>query len=203
MTNSVSAEIIYIKHRAAIAGHVTDAITSEGILGAAVEVVGKNLRTQTREDGFFYFVDLEKGQYDLSVLVPQRSRSCYGGSDNEPTGMITGVTVESDGKPIFDQKANVALSPTSLVGLVKRSDNALPIPNAIVKLLGSEIQTLTHKDGKYLLSGVPAGNYTIQVSAKDIGTNKEFATQTQLVTFTAGKETSAQDVLLQLSASST
>ena len=203
MPNSVSAEIIYIKHRAAIAGHVTDAITSGGILGATVEVVGKNLHTKTREDGFFYFVDLEKGQYDLSVLVPQGSRSCYGGSDNEPTKTITGTIVESDGKPIFDLKANVRLSPTSVVGYVKRSDNALPIPNAIVKLLVSEIQIFTDKDGKYILSGVPTGNYTIQVSANDIGTNKEFATQTQLVTFTAGKETSAQDILLQLSASST
>ncbi|MEH1969379.1 hypothetical protein [Nostoc sp.] len=111
MPNSVSEEIIYIKHRAAIAGYVTDAITSGGILGATVEVVAKNLRTQTREDGFFYFVDLEKGQYDLSVLVPQGSRIYYGGSDEKPTATIPGVIVQGDGKPIFDLKANVALSP--------------------------------------------------------------------------------------------
>ncbi|BAZ23369.1 hypothetical protein NIES4073_42570 [Kalymmatonema gypsitolerans NIES-4073] len=118
MPNSVSAEIIYIKHRAAIAGHVTDAITSGGILGATVEVVGKNLRTQTREDGFFYFVDLEKGQYELSVLVPQGSRIYYGGSDDQPTATIPGVIVQGDGKPIFDLKANVALSPIKSVILL-------------------------------------------------------------------------------------
>ncbi|MEH2156550.1 hypothetical protein [Nostoc sp.] len=111
MPNSVSAEIIYIKHRAAIAGHLTDAITSGGIVDAAIEVVGKNLHTKTREDGFFYFVDLEKGQYDLSVLVPQGSRIYYGGSDEKPTATIPGVIVQGDGKPIFDLKANVALSP--------------------------------------------------------------------------------------------
>ena len=123
MSNSVSEEIIYIIRRAAIAGYVTDAITGKGILSAAVKVVGKNLRTLTREDGFFYFVNLEKGEYELSILVPQGSRSSYGGSDDEPTARIPGVTVNSDGKPIFDLKANVALYPTRLVGSVKGSDN--------------------------------------------------------------------------------
>lgn len=170
MPNSVSEEIIYIKHRAAIAGYVTDAITGKGILDAVIEVVGKNLRTLTREDGFFYFVDLEKGQYELSILVPQASRSCYGGSDNEPTARIPGIAVESDGKPIFDMKANVALSPARLFGLVRDEQNN-PIPNAIVKLRGSEVQTLTDNNGQYFLSGLPLGvKLTIQVSGTGIAT---------------------------------
>lgn len=111
MPSLVSKEVIYIKHRASIAGHITDAKTGKRIFGVAVEVVGKNLRTQTREDGFFYFIDLEKGQYDLNILVPQGSRSIYGGSDEKPTTTISGIAVETDGKTIFDPKANVALSP--------------------------------------------------------------------------------------------
>ncbi len=87
-------------------------------MGATVEVVGKNLRTQTREDGFFYFVDLEKGQYELSVLVPQGSRIYYGGSDDQPIATIPGVIVQGDGKPIFDLKANVALSPIKSIILL-------------------------------------------------------------------------------------
>lgn len=193
MPNSVSAEIIYIKHRAAIAGHITDAITGKEISGAAVEVVGKNLITLTREDGFFYFVNLEKGQYELSILVPQGSRSSYGGNDDEPTARISGVAVENEpdrpdgkpGKPIFDLKANVSLDPTRLVGSVKRSDNANPIPKAIVKLRGSEIQTLTDDKGQYFLSGLPSPvKLTIQVSAKEI------ATTSQQVTLESGKQQS-------------
>jgi hypothetical protein len=115
MPNLVSAEIIYIKHRAAIAGYVTDAITSGGILGAAVEVVGKNLRTLTKDDGFYYFVDLEKGSYTLNIFVPEASRSRDGGSVNNPIKSVTvKVDDEPDGKPKFDQNANVKLSPTSL-----------------------------------------------------------------------------------------
>jgi len=118
MPNSVSEEIIYIKHRAAIAGYVTDAITRKGISGVVVKVIGINQSTLTREDGFFYFVDLEKGQYDLSVLVRQGSRIDYGGSDDKPTATIPGVIVQGDGKPIFDLKANVALSPIKSVILL-------------------------------------------------------------------------------------
>lgn len=115
MLNSVSEGIIYIKHRAAIAGYVTDAITGKGISGATVEVVGKNLRTLTREDGFFYFVDIEKETYTLNIFVPEESRSRYGGSVNNPIKSVTvKVDDEPGGKPKFDQNANVKLSPSSL-----------------------------------------------------------------------------------------
>jgi hypothetical protein len=184
MPNSVSEEIIiYIKHRAAIAGYVTDAITGKGISGVAVKVVGKNLSTLTNEDGFYYFLDLEKGQYDLNILVSKESRRIYGGSDDEPTTKIQGIAVESDGKPVFDLKANVALYPTRLVGSVKRSDNQNFVPMAIVKLLGTDIQTLTDDKGQYFLSGLPSpAKLIIQVSAKEI------ATTSQEVTLEAGKQ---------------
>ncbi|MBD2358717.1 carboxypeptidase regulatory-like domain-containing protein [Tolypothrix sp. FACHB-123] len=183
MTNSVSEEIIYIKHRAAIAGYVTDAITGKGISGVAVKVVGKNLSTLTNKDGFFYFVDLEKGQYDLNILVSKESHRIYGGSDDEPTTTIQGIAVESDGKPVFDLKANVALYPTRLVGSVKRSDNQNNVPKAIIKLRGSEIQTLTDDKGQYFLSGLRSP-VTIQVSATEI------ATTSQQVTLEPGKQQS-------------
>ena len=139
----------------------------------------------------------------MNILVPQASRRIYGGSEDKPTTTIQEIVINSDGKPVFDLKAYVSLVPTSLVGTIKcqgEQNNTIPLSNAIVKLRGSEIQTLTNKDGKYLLSGIAAGSYIIQFSAKDIATSKEFATQTQPVTLTVGQETIAETVFLKLSA---
>ena len=188
MPNSVSEEIIYIKHRAAIGGYVTDAITGKGIPGITVEVLEKILSTLTREDGFFYFLDLEKGTYKLNILVPQEWRSRYRQTDITP--IIVKVDYgQEDAKPNFDPNANVKLSPTSLHGIVTNKN--IPLPKAIVKLLGSEIQTLTDDNGKFILSGFdwrPSDEdkpnedkpklltsddksklFTIQVSTREIG----------------------------------
>lgn len=183
MRDSISEEIIYIRHRAAIAGHITDGVNGKGIPCVEVKLEGKNVHTLTGEDGFYYFLDLEKGEYQLNIFVPKDSRRIYGGSDDKPTTSIQGIGVESDGKPVFDLKANVALYPTRLGGSVKSIDNQNPVPHAIIKLRGSEIQTLSDKDGKYLLSGFPAGTYTIQVFAEG------FQIASELVAIAAGSDT--------------
>jgi Carboxypeptidase regulatory-like domain/CarboxypepD_reg-like domain len=158
-----------IRHRVAIAGSVTDAITEQRIAGAVVEVVGQNLQTQTREDGSFYFIDLPDGQYTLKVSAPNLG-SRYG------TANVANVTVKDEnGRLIFDSQANVKLSPTRLIGQVKRSDNNQPIANALVQLRGSETQTLTNKEGRYVLSGIQASQPRVQVSVNG------FVTQIQQV----------------------
>ncbi len=169
-----------IRHRAAIAGYVTDAITRQAIWGAIVEIVGQNLRTQTRNDGFFYFIDLPTGQYSLNLSASHLG-SRYG------IATVSNVMVQNaaDGRPIFDSKANVLLPPTRLTGQVKRSDNNQAIATAIIQVLGSEAQTLTDKNGLFTLSGIPAGKPTIKVSAKGL------TTVTQQVIMTAGEETIA------------
>ncbi|HEY9670733.1 MAG TPA: carboxypeptidase regulatory-like domain-containing protein [Waterburya sp.] len=163
-----------IRHRAAIAGYVTDAITRQGIWGAIVEIVGQNLRTQTRNDGFFYFRDLPTGQYSLN-LAASHLGSRYG------IATVLNVMVQNaaDGRPIFDPKANIPLPPTRLTGQVKRSDNNQAIATAIIQVLGSEAQILTDKNRLFSLSGIQAGKPTIKVSAKG------FVTATQQVIMTA------------------
>lgn len=182
----LSSEPEKIHHRAAIAGTVTDAITQQSIQGAVVEIEGQNLRTLTREDGSFYFIDLPRGKYNLKVSAPKLG-SRYG------TANIPEVTVQDDhnGRPIFDLKAQVKLPPTRLVGQLKRSDNNQPIARAIVQLRGSETQTLTDKEGRYTLLGLQAGKLNVQVSAKG------FQPETQKVTLTTGQETKADFNLTQ------
>jgi hypothetical protein len=197
-------EVEPIHHRASIAGYITDAVTQQAISGVEVELAGQKLRPQdtkkvkTREDGFFYFPDLLEGEYQLTGLVPEEMRSRYGGAEatdkkpREPTFTVPEISVqyEADGRPIFDPNANRKLSPTKLVGQVTSQDSDKPIFQAIVKLRGSEIQTLTDKEGNYLLSDLQAGKPTVQISAKG------FAAITKPVTLIAGQETKLEKVNL-------
>ncbi|MEB3180874.1 MAG: carboxypeptidase regulatory-like domain-containing protein [Nostocaceae cyanobacterium] len=159
-----------IRHKVAIAGCVIDAVTKQAIQGAAVEIKGKNLLTLTREDGSFYFQDLPNGSYNLDIWAANLG-SRYG------VASVTDVSV-----PNLEVK--VQLQPTRLVGQIQRQDNNLPIAKAIVKVRGSELQTFTDKDGRYILScEMQKGSPTIEIYAKG------FSTEIQKVTLTAGEET--------------
>jgi hypothetical protein len=171
-----------IRHHASIAGYVTDAYLGGTIPRAVVQIVALNLRTQTRADGFFYFLDLAPGSYTLDVSVPW-SGSRYG------TASVPYVAVQNDteGRPIFDTKANVALTSTRLIGHIIQSNTGQPIKikGVTVKILGSEEKALTDMDGKYNLSGLRAGTPNVQASAAG------YATAVRKVTLTASLETIA------------
>ena len=169
-----------IRHRAAIAGHITDAISGKGIPEAVVNVIGQNQCTLTVREGFYYFIDLPAGQYGLSSAAPHLGTR-YG------TASVSDVAVadDTDGRPIFDPKADLPLPPTRLVGQVRRSDNDQAIAQATVQLRGSEAQTVANDLGQYILSGLQQGHPTVQVSAPG------FATATQTVTLTTGEATTA------------
>ncbi len=187
-----------IRHLAAIAGYVTNEISSKGIPAAVVEVVGQNLRTKTQNDGFFYFIDLPVGNYFLKISAPDLGTR-YGEVEISDvavqTETIENVTLENITviKPILDPKANVQLSPTSLVGEVKRSDNDEAIAQAVIRLLGSEAQTLTDNEGKYGLYDLRESKPSVQVSATG------FVTATQTVPLTAGQATTANFSLIPTS----
>jgi hypothetical protein len=182
-----NATIEEIRHRIAIAGSVTDASTGQPISNAILEITGHHLRTFSRDDGSFYFIDLPMGQYPLTASVPDLG-SRYGSA----TVAAVAVQNASDGRPILDPKAQVKLPPTRLVGQVQRSDNNQPIANAVVRLLGSETQTLTNQTGHYTLLGIQAGNPTAQVSAEG------FAISSQKVSLSAGQVTTANFRLIAL-----
>ncbi|MGV0025330.1 carboxypeptidase-like regulatory domain-containing protein [Phormidesmis priestleyi] len=175
-----SPSVEEIRHHVAIAGSLTDATSGRAIAGAIVEIVDPALQTLTREDGGFYFIDLPVGLYSLNVSAP---------SFNTRYGVVTGLTIAVqntvEGRPIFDSKARVKLTPTALVGRVTRADNNQPIERAIVQLRWTTIQTLTDQEGRYTLSGLLSSASTVQASAKG------FSTSIQKVVLTTGQETTA------------
>lgn len=169
-----------VRHRAGIAGYVTDAQSGNALAGVVVKISAQDLRTLTRADGFFYFLDLQPGEYTLDVEAPDLG-SRYGAAN------VPGVVVqnEADGRPVFDVKANMALPPTMVTGKVTRSADGQPLENAVVQVLGSEEKAVTDKNGNYVLSPLQAGMPNVQVSATG------YVAVIQKVTLTAGLEASA------------
>lgn len=121
-------------------------------------------------------MDLPNGEYTLKVSAP-KLESWY---ESVKEQKVTAPNLQG----------NVQLSPTQLVGQVKRSDNNEPIPKALVKLGGSEYQTWTNDKGEYILLGIVAGKPTVQVSYP------KFEQSSQTVELIAGKELT-QDLSLK------
>ncbi len=176
--------IALARHRAAICGYVRDAQSGTGIPGATVEIVGAGARTETRADGFYYFVDLADGSYTLRAAAPALSR-------RYASVTVAGVTVASDaaGRPAFDPKGNLGLPPTRLSGRVQRAGSLAPIARAEVRLRASGEKTMSNNLGQYQLSAIEAGTQTVQISAAG------FAAKPQSVTLNAGQNTAADFTL--------
>jgi len=173
-----------VRHRAAICGYVSDAVSGEAIAGATVELAAQGLQARTRDDGFYAFLDLPDGSYTLRASAPQLG-STYG------TVTAVGVAVASDGsgRPVLDSRGNLALPPTKLSGVVRRSDTMAPIAYADVFLRASLVRTKSNKVGQYSASAVEAGTQTVQVSAPG------FTAASQSVTLNAGQSTTTDFTL--------
>jgi Carboxypeptidase regulatory-like domain len=170
--------------RAAICGYVRDASSGTGIFGATVELVGREVQTATRVDGFYCFLDLPDGAYTLHATAPALG-SRYGGVT------VAGVAVADDGvgRPLFDPKGNLVLPPTRLSGRVQRAGTLAPIARAEVRLRASGVKAISDNLGQYLISAVEAGSQTVQIFAPG------FITTSQSVTLEAGQNTVADFTL--------
>jgi hypothetical protein len=171
------ALIATIRHRAAICGYVVDALTGAGIGGALVEIADPALTTTSRADGFYGFLDLADGGYELHASAPALG-SRYG------SATVSGIVVASgaQGQPVLDPDGRLALPPTQLAGTVRRADTAAPIARAQVRLRASAVAVLADAAGGYRLAGVEAGTQTAVVTAAG------FVAHTEQVVLTAGEE---------------
>ena len=96
--------------------------------------------------------------------------------------LVAGVVAE----PLQAQQGTVA-------GQVTDKSNQQPVPGASVLIVGTSLQGRTSREGRYAITNVPAGRYSVQVRL--IG----YATATQPVTV-AGGETATLDFVLTAAA---
>jgi Carboxypeptidase regulatory-like domain len=184
-------EKIEIRHKVAIAGTTSDEITKQPIADAFVELVGQNLHIEMSENGSFYLIDQETGLVKLPTSLSKIQNGFFYFMDlpnGEYTLKVSAPKLESRYEPVKEQKvsppnlqANVQLSPTRVIGRVS-SDKNEPIPKALVKLGGSEYQTLTNDKGEYILLGIVASKPKVQVS------HPKFEQSSQEVELIAGIE---------------
>lgn len=170
--------IATIRHRAAICGHVVDDVSGRGIAGARVAIEALDLTTLSGPDGFFGFIDLAEGPYELTATAPALG-SRYGSA--AASGQVQST---DDGRPILDP-VELRLRPTQLRGDVRRADDSAPVRRAQVRLRASAIAVFADAEGAYAFSAVEAGRQTVVVSAPGFGA------LTREVLLTAGQETQA------------
>ncbi len=171
-------------HQVAIAGQVCDRETSQPIHQARVKIVGmpdslkaklalkakqygtnwENLperldQTYSKIDGFFHFLDLPEGKYQLHVSLPGTGTR-YGEAQTE-------VNLDHNGDKIKLAAADISLPPTALKGKVTNTDNT-PVVMAKIQVVGSSEYTFSDGEGKYLLTGLEGSgtNRTVQVSVQ-------------------------------------
>jgi hypothetical protein len=172
------------RHRVAVAGWVTDEETGQPVPGAAVTITampeafvkvlklvamqfGKRWpamprradKTQTRDDGLFYFMDLPNGKYTFSVSSPVGGKRYADAQENaivarDNQGNLKTVTL----KPV--------LRPTTVKGKITGPNHRTGVFLAEVRVKGSGERTFSDAQGQYVLAAIEPGARTIQVFAQ-------------------------------------
>jgi hypothetical protein len=179
-----------VRHRAAIAGRVTDAGTGKPLPGARIEITagpavftgrlallaqqhGKRWaamaerpdRSRAASDGFFRFLDLPAGQYTLSASLP--------GSGSRYGTVSVQVTLTADGQGNIPlETAALALPATTVQGRVSDATNTA-IQMAEVRVQGSGERAFSDAQGNYVLSGVEAGSRKLTIAARGFQSKSE------------------------------
>ena len=177
MTTTVTA-----RHRVALAGLVTDGITSKAIAGALVSIANSPAafqrwlrlystqfgaawstmperpdQTRSRADGLFYFLDLPNGNYELNISVPGFGKR-YGSVVRKVK-----VATAANGSYQLDW-ANVSIPPTAIEGCV--SSKKINVSFARVQVQGSGETAFSDNAGLYSITGVEPGKRTLLVYAQ-------------------------------------
>jgi len=83
-------------------------------------------------------------------------------------------TVESTADTPETQQVRLSACPTTLSGVVRRSDTNGPVPDAFVQIRTGDVSYSqnTNADGLYVFQGISAGNYTINTFKSGIGNSQ-------------------------------
>jgi hypothetical protein len=167
----------------AIKGHVVDAVTSQPLAGALVELTAfpdafaahleslasrhasvwarmmeRPDRALSRPDGSFAFLSLPEGDFSLRVTLPGAGVR-YGAT------IASGVHVaRSSSEQWIPAQVDASLPPTALRGKVVDS-SVQPVPMAEVRIVGSGEVAFTDRSGGYVFSAIEPGSRSIDVVA--------------------------------------
>ena len=148
--NQREATITIKPKTGSIAGNVTDASTGLPIAGSTVTAVGPETRsTTTAENGTYSLDEVLLGDYTVTA-------SAAGYYNNSKPATVTEnatTTVDLTLTPL----------PGTISGKVTDSVTGDPIAGATLTVDG--ISAATNSSGGYTISDVPAGTYTVKVSA--------------------------------------
>lgn len=181
------AKVEILRRRVSLCGHVRDAVSGAAVPDALVEVLRRDLSAHTRADGFYAFLDLRAGEYDLRVSAPQAAGR-YGSASVDDVKVAYDVA----GTPALDSRANVALPPTAVAGRVSDATSGAPIADALAGLRGAETQARTSADGRYRLSPLLPGNPTLEIRARG------YAPETRKLQLQAGAQLNVDLTLTKL-----
>jgi hypothetical protein len=173
-----------VTHRVAVAGWVKDSETKNAIGRADVTIVAMPAafeqrlklasmrygtrwaalterpdKTQTKEDGLFYFLDLPNGKYTVRVTATKLGKR-YSGAEETAS-----VTRDSQGK-LRLATVKVALQPTAVKGKITGSNQKAGVVMAEVRIKGSGERTFSDAQGQYALTAIEPGTRTVQVTAQ-------------------------------------
>ena len=152
---SLQTKVLKIRLIAITTGSVTGTVfdnkTHIGIAGASVTLVELNLTTVANIGGGYSFMQLEKGNYNLTVSAPGYLTKAM------PLTIVANTSVTAD----FYLIKNVGI----LEGTVKDSSSGKPIWNATLQL-GTVQGQITDANGSFIFIDVLAGSYNIYVGAE-------------------------------------
>ncbi len=151
-----------------IAGTIRDARSGNGLAGATVRLMngGQEVQSvQTGNGGTYQFADVSSGGYTVAA-----SASGYQSAETsvslQPGEVLTGV----------DLSLQPQAQPASLAGIVLDAATGQPIAGATVQLQQNgnvQHETTTAADGKFSLTAIPPGSYTLSAFASGYESHSE------------------------------
>jgi hypothetical protein len=163
------------RHRVAIAGHVTDAVSQKAVVGAEVTILemppafkqklqhagaSRTLdKARTGKNGLFYFLDLPDGKYVLVASLPGAGKR-YGNAQQKAK---VSRDEKGDTKIAF---VNLTLQPTVVKGKITGAGHKAGVVMAQVQVKGSGERVFSDLQGEYKLTAIEPGSRTLQVFAQ-------------------------------------
>lgn|GEM_PF-1002012 len=107
----------------------------------------------TGPDGRFMFLDISPGRYSLTA-----AKFGYACDKIIPVTVEGGISISGIYFDLVKSSGNSTITGTVV------NKNGYPIPSATISLKGTEKKTLTDENGRFVLTGISPGTYSIKVS---------------------------------------